>query len=155
MSHATLRTWAVSHCSTLTIPWAGKIWVCRKRLQPFLLVPTQITADLPFISAHWPSTSGFPGCLWLSLVKKNCGGFCLLLESFVLPYIWNSDFMCTKAFSSKAEILNLGGCWARQTKSCSEGANYENYWGNLIAEDKGSLPACSWFLCDYTELHFS
>lgn len=98
-------------------PDPAMIWVCRERLQSFLVLKMDdsissihpfIQGWMPFTSAHGLSTFGFPICLWLEPVMKNCGSFCLLL-----PYIWNSNFMCTNAFSHKAEILNLCGRWTR------------------------------------------
>lgn len=84
---------------------------------------------MPFTSACEPSTSGFPICLWLEPIMKNCGKFCLMLL-----YIWNCNFMCTNAFSHRGEILNFCGWWTKSSKILCESAKYESYWGNLITE---------------------
>lgn len=85
-------------------PWFENV----KRVCNHFLCSRQMIANVSFTSARGPSTSGFPICLWLEPVMKNCGCFCLLLL-----YIWNCNFMGTNAFSRKAEILNSCVCWTR------------------------------------------
>lgn len=81
-----------------------------------------MTADMPFMSACWSSISGFPFCLWLNLVKKNSGGFCLLLGEFcaalhmkpwfhvckcILSQSWNSKFWVDADLGSQRDSVKV------------------------------------------------